>query len=75
MLSAGDDDRYQRSTASRTITDVPATITVFHGEVAAPAYGPGFVEDTVLTWNGAPVATAQLWRWEPTPEKSLPTVE
>ena len=49
-------------TASRTIADVPTTITSASGEVASPAYEAGVRPgDTVLAWNGQPVATfAQL---------------
>ena len=51
-------------TASRTIADVPTTITSASGEVASPAYEAGVRPgDTVLAWNGQPVATfAQLQR-------------
>ena len=45
-------------TASRTIADVPATITSASGEVASPAYEAGVRPgDTVVAWNGQPVAT------------------
>ena len=67
-------------TASRTIADVPATITSASGEVASPAYEAGVRPgDTVLAWNGQPVATfAQLQRAigaTPEGESAVLTVE
>ena len=67
-------------TASRTIADVPATIMSASGEVASPAYEAGVRPgDTVLAWNGQPVATfAQLQRAigaTPEGESAVLTVE
>ena len=45
-------------TASRTIAEVPTTITSASGQVASPAYEAGVRPgDTVVAWNGAPVST------------------
>ena len=45
-------------TASRTIAQVPTTVSSASGDVASPAYEAGVRPgDTVLAWNGQPVAT------------------
>ncbi len=45
-------------TASRTIAEVPTTVTSASGEVSSPAYEAGVRPgDTVVAWNGQPVAT------------------
>lgn len=66
--------------ASRTIAEVPATITSASGEVASPAYEAGVRPgDTVVAWNGAPVSTfADLQRAvgaTPDGESAVLTVE
>ena len=45
-------------TASRTIAEVPTTVTSASGEVSSPAHEAGVRPgDTVVAWNGQPVAT------------------
>lgn len=45
-------------TASRTIAQVPTTVSSASGDVASPAYEAGVRPgDTVLAWNGQPVST------------------
>ena len=67
-------------TASRTIAEVPTTITSASGQVASPAYEAGVRPgDTVVAWNGAPVSTfADLQRAvgaTPEGESAVLTVE